>query len=138
MGRVVCVSGRHSLFFRFLTIIIIIDIPRVTLPAIDVAGLLGCRRSAVVAAGAPFFLFHETASQKREKNLRKISRLPPPPRLGEKLLALRPQCVLPLYTAYLMNNHCRPPLLPGPGRWGRGQRTLSGLIQAKLTSSFVA
>lgn len=39
MGRVVCVSGRHSLFFRFLTIIV--DIPRVTLPAIDVAGYWG-------------------------------------------------------------------------------------------------
>lgn len=80
------------------------------LPAIDVAGLWG-RRSAVVAAGASSFLFHQTASQKKKReNLRKISRLPPPaPCLGEKLLALRPQRVLPLYTAYLMNNHCVPP-----------------------------
>lgn len=116
--------------FRFLTIIII-DIPRVTLPAIDVAGLLGCRRSAVVAAGAPFFLFHETASQKREKNLRKISRLPPPPRLGEKLLALRPQCVLPLYTAYLMNNHCRPPALARPWPLGEGAKDAVGFDSSK-------
>lgn len=48
--------------------------------------------------------------KKKRENLRKISRLPPPaPCLGEKLLALRPQRVLPLYTAYLMNNHCVPP-----------------------------
>lgn len=72
--------------FRFLTIIII-DIPRVTLPAIDVAGLLGCRRSAVVAAGAPFFLFHETASQKREKNLRKNLKTTSSSSLGREVVS---------------------------------------------------
>lgn len=74
-----CVCLVVTVCFLFFLITIIIIIPR------NVAGnrrsrFLG-RRLAVVATGAPFFLFHETASQKRE-NLRKISRLPPH-RLGE-------------------------------------------------------